>query len=246
MEALSLPELLFFCLIVVLSYAIRGSAGFGGVTVPLLALILSLKIIVPVVTVLGLISSFVILKSDYRYIVWRDLWKIMPWSVFGIALGLYFFKTLDARTLAQALGAFVLAYGAYSLWATTRPGLALRLPMRAVTPAAGTLAGFVGTIFGAMAGVFFALYLDLLRFAKHEFRATVAAILFGMGVFRGAGYIAVGAFGHDALLACAAALPMMAIGIFIGNRIHANLDPLMFKRFIAIVLIVSGVPLLLR
>ena len=118
--------------------------------------------------------------------------------------------------------------------------------MRAVTPVAGTLAGFVGTMFGAMAGVFFALYLDLLRFAKNEFRATVAAILFGMGVFRGAGYIAVGAFDHDALLACAAALPMMTIGIFIGNRIHANLDPLMFKRFIALVLIASGVPLLLR
>ena len=170
----------------------------------------------------------------------------MPWCVIGIALGLYFFKTLDARTLAQALGAFVLAYGAYSLWATTRPSLALRLPMRAITPVAGTLAGFVGTMFGAMAGVFFALYLDLLGFAKNEFRATVAAILFGMGVFRGAGYVAVGAFDRDALVACAVALPMMAIGILIGNRIHANLDQLMFKRFIALVLIASSVPLLLR
>lgn len=246
MEALSLPELLFFCLVIILSYAIRGSAGFGGVTVPLLALILSLKTVAPVVTVLGLISSIVILRSDYRYVVWRDLWKIMPWSVLGIALGLYFFKTLDARTLAQALGAFVLAYGAYSLWATARRGPALQLPMRAITPVAGTLAGFVGTLFGAMAGTFFALYLDLLKFAKNEFRATVAAILFGVGIFRGAGYVAVGAFDHDALIACAAALPMMAIGILIGNRIHANLDQLMFKRFIALVLIVSGMPLLLR
>ncbi len=246
MAALSLPELLFFGLVIILSYVIRGSAGFGGVTVPLLTLILSLKTVVPVVTVLGLISSVVILRTDYRYIVWRDIWKITPWSVLGIALGLYFFKTLDAHTLAQALGAFVLAYGVFSLWATTRAGLALQLPMRAITPVAGTLAGFVGTLFGAMAGMFFALYLDLLKFAKNEFRATVAAILVGVGILRGAGYIGIGAFDYDALIACAAALPLMALGIFLGNRIHANLDPLMFKRLIAIVLIVSGMPLLLR
>ena len=107
-------------------------------------------------------------------------------------------------------------------------------------------AGFVGTLFGAMAGMFFALYLDLLKFAKNEFRATVAAILFGVGIFRGAGYIAVGAFDYDALIACAAALPLMALGVFLGNRVRANLDPPLFKRLVAIVLIVSGMPLLLR
>lgn len=246
MEALGVLELAFFALVIVLSYAIRGSAGFGGVTVPLLALMMSLKTVAPMVTLLGLISSFAILKQDYRHVVWRDTWRVMPWCAIGAAAGLYFFTTLDARTLAQALGVFVLAYGSYSFRATLRPGAGLRLPVRAVTPVAGTLAGFVGTLFGANAGMFFAIYLDLLKFAKTEFRATVAAILFGLGVFRGTGYLAVGAYDRDALLACAAALPLMGIGIFLGNRIHAKLNELMFRRFIASVLIASGVPLLLR
>lgn len=246
MDALSVPQLLFFCFVIVLSYAIRGSAGFGGVTVPLLALILSLKTVVPMVTFLGLISSVAILKDDYRHVVWRDLWWITPWCAVGVALGLYFFKTLDARTLAQALGVFVLVYGLYSLRVTLQPGRELRLPMRMVRPITGTLAGFIGTLFGAMAGMFFAIYLDMLKFAKNEFRATVSAILFGLGLFRGAGYIAVGAYDRDALIACAAALPLMAIGIVLGNRIHANLNQLMFKRFVALVLIASGVPLILR
>jgi len=38
----------------------------------------------------------------------------------------------------------------------------------------------------------------------------------------------------------------MAIGIFIGNYIHANLNQLAFKRLVAAILIASGVPLLLR
>ena len=39
-----------FSFVIIISYAVRGSAGFGGVTVPLLAWIMSLKIIVPMVT----------------------------------------------------------------------------------------------------------------------------------------------------------------------------------------------------
>ena len=54
-----------------------------------------------------------------------------------------------------------------------------------------------------------------------------------------------GAFNHDAMLACAFALPLMATGAFLGNHIHANLNQPMFRRFIAILLIVSGIPLLM-
>jgi hypothetical protein len=244
-EALSVAELLFFGLVVILSYAIRGGAGFGGVTVPLLAWIMSLKTVAPMVAFLGLLSSLAILRHDLRHVVWRDLWRVMPWCLAGVLGGLYFFKTLDARTLGQALGVFVLAYGTYSLWITFRPS-EIRLPMRAVTPVAGTLGGFVGTIFGSNAGTFFAIYLDLLSYGKTEFRATVAAILLGLGILRVSGYIAVGAYDRDALLACAAALPLMALGVYFGNRIHANLDQLKFRRFVAVVVIASGVPLLLR
>jgi uncharacterized membrane protein YfcA len=38
----------------------------------------------------------------------------------------------------------------------------------------------------------------------------------------------------------------MAIGVVLGNRIHADLDQLVFKRFVAVVMIASGVPLVLR
>jgi len=242
MEALSLPELAFFAAVIILSYAIRGSAGFGGVTVPLLAWIMSLKIVAPMVAFLGLISSLAILRHDLRHVVWRDLWRVMPWCVAGVLGGLYFFKTLDARTLAQALGVFVLAYGAYSLWITFRPS-EIRLPMRAVTPVAGTLGGFVGTVFGANAGSFFAIYLDFLKYAKTEFRATVAAILLGLGILRVSGYIAVGAYDRDAVLACAAALPLMVLGAFLGNRVHANLEQLKFRRPVGVILLASGIPL---
>lgn len=246
MDALTLPELVYFGLVLVMSYSVRGSAGFGGATVPLLAIVMSLKLVVPLVTFLGLLSSSAILLKDHRHVSWRDTWIVIPYCVIGVLIGLYFFKTLDARALARALGILVLAYGSYSLWVTVRPGFRFRFPLKVVAPLMGSAAGFIGTLFGAMAGIFFAIYLDYLKLGKNEFRATIAAILFALGLFRGLGYISVGAFDSEVLIVCAAAVPLMAIGIFLGNRIHANLNQIAFKRFVALIFLASSVPLLLR
>ena len=246
MATLSPAELLYFCVIIFISYAIRGSAGFGGVTIPLLAWVVSLKIAVPMVTFLGLISSIAILRTDYRHIAWRDLWPLLPWTTLGVAIGIYFFKVLDATTLARILGGFVLCYGAYALLATWCAPGKLKLPMSAIIPIAGTFAGCIGTLFGSMAGMFFAIYLDILRHGRAVFRATVAAILFALGILRGGAYVITGEFNQDVMTACAIALPVMGLGIFVGNRIHANLNDIAFKRLVASILMVSGLPLLLR
>ncbi|MDB5865061.1 MAG: permease [Betaproteobacteria bacterium] len=246
MSELTVLQWLFFAVVVFVSYAIRGSTGFGGVTVPLLALIMSVKTVAPMVTVLGILSSGMILRNDYRHIAWAPLRQLLPWCGLGVGLGVYLFANLDSETLGNALGIFAIGYGAHSMWRTITPAPDRRLPMKVITPLAGSVGGFVGSLFGASAGMFFAMYLDLLKLPKIEFRATVAAVLVGLGVMRGAGYLWAGAFDREALVVCAAALPAMALGVWAGNHLHTNLDEIKFKRFVAVVLILSGVPLLLR
>jgi uncharacterized membrane protein YfcA len=96
-----------------------------------------------------------------------------------------------------------------------------------------------------MAGVFYAIYLDMQKLDKHRFRATVAATLLVLGVVRGAGYLAVGAYDREALIATAISLPLMFVGVALGNGIHTNLSEIAFRRLLSIVLIASGVPLML-
>jgi uncharacterized membrane protein YfcA len=243
---LTAPQWLFFAAVVFISYAIRGSTGFGGVTVPLLALIMSVKTVAPMVTFLGILSSGMILYKDHPHIVWKPLRDLMPWCGVGVVTGVYFFSTLDSETLANALGIFAIGYGVHSMWRTLRTAPRRRLPMNAITPLAGSVGGFVGALFGASAGMFFAMYLDSLKLPKVEFRATVAAVLIGLGVMRGAGYIWAGAFDREALIICAAAVPAMALGVWAGNHLHMKLPETAFKRLVATILILSGLPLLLR
>ena len=230
-----------------LSYALRGSTGFGAAAaMPLLALVVPVKVLVPVWTLLGLASSITIVAHEYRAIAAFDLLRTLPAGLVGIAAGLAAFETLDTDTLARGLGLLVVTYGLHALWTTSRPSTPWRLSPRLIAPIAGMLGGLVGTTFGTMASIFYAIYFDAIRLAKERFRATMSAMILVLSVMRGVGYFAVGAFGREVLVTFAVAFPLMLIGIFIGDRFYGGIGELGFRRLVAAVLILSGSALLAR
>jgi uncharacterized protein len=209
-------------------------------------LVVPIKILVPVWTLLGATSSVTLVAREYRQVALRELLRTLPTGLVGIAIGLTVFKLLDARALAQGLGLLVIAYGAYVLWGTWRP-LARRLPSpRLVAPLAGVLGGAVGTTFGTMASVFYAIYFDAISLAKQHFRATMSAMILCLSILRGLGYLAVGEFSFEVLAVFAVAFPMMLVGILIGDRFYTGMSDTTFKRLVGVVLIVSGAALLVK
>ncbi|MFL6571435.1 MAG: sulfite exporter TauE/SafE family protein [Burkholderiales bacterium] len=233
--------------VLLLAYSLRGSTGFGGlIGMPLLALVIPVKVLAPAWTLLGIASSATILGGDRAHVDKRAFAFFLPWCVLGIGAGLYLFKALDAVTLARALGALVLAYAGYMMWLIAHPEARDPLPASAVQPAAGILSGIVGTMFGAMASIFFAVYLGACALEKRAFRATISAMLLALSLIRLVAYAAVGELGADSLLVFAAALPVMALGIYLGGRIHARMSEALFKRLVCGILLVCAIPLLLR
>jgi uncharacterized protein len=247
MSSLSLLELAYCALVLVLAYGLRGSTGFGGAAgMPLLALVLPIKELVPLWTLLGFASSLAIVGKDRKHVAVKELAPFIPWCMLGVIVGLYFFVALDARTLARGLGALILGYAVYVFWTTQRPAGASRPLPRALSPFAAVLSGVVGAVFGNMATVFFAMYLDVKSMAKTVFRATMSAMLLTLCVARGIGYWAVGEFTREIWVSFAMALPLMLVGIWLGDRIHVRLSELAFKRLVCLVLMICGIPLLLR
>jgi len=231
----------------VLAYAARGSTGFGAAAaMPLLGLVIPLKILIPAWTLIGLAAGVTLLGRDRKNIAWREMSALLPGCLAGIAIGLYVFESLDARTLARAFGVAVAVYGFHSLWMTFRPPPKWNETGPVAATIAGLLGGAVGTTFGTMASLFFAIYFDAIRMAKDHFRATMSAILVALGIVRGLGYWAVDEFNRDVLMTFALAFPMMLIGIFIGDRFHSGLSELAFRRVVAAALIVSGLALMVK
>ena len=234
--------------VLLFTFGLRGSIGFGGsIGLPLLALVMPVKVLAPAWSLIGIVSSAAIIGHDRRHVSIRDFLGLLPGCLLGVLAGLFVFATLDAALLARALGAFVMLYAGYTAWLSARPaGAASPVPAAILKPFASFFSGVVGTMFGAMASVFFTMYLDAGRASKQVMRATVSAMLLTLSVIRTIGYAAVGELTLDPVLLCAASLPFMGIGLLVGDRIHSGLSERAFQRVLAAALFACGIPLVLR
>jgi len=231
----------------IVAYAARGASGFGAAAaMPLLGLVIPLKVLIPAWTLIGIVASLTLFGRDRRHVAWTEMAKLVPGCLLGVAIGLYIFKLLDSATLAKALGVLVVLYGAYSFWSTFRPTPKWTMPARPAAVVGGIGGGVLGTVVGTMGSIFFAIYLDAIRLAKEQFRATMTAILLTLTVVRGIGYWAVGEFNREVLVLAAVLLPTMLIGIFIGNRFHHGMSELAFRRMVSGALMASGLALLVK
>jgi len=233
--------------VLLINFMLRGSLGFGGALgLPLLALVLPVKVLAPAWSLVGIISSAAIVGKDRQHVDRRQYLGLLPGCALGVLAGLFVFKALDATLLGRLLGGFIILYAAYSWWMTTRPaGSKPPVPPRILRPVASFFSGAVGTIFGSMASIFFAMYLDAGGAGKHALRATLSAMLITLSVARTIGYAAVGELTLDSLILCAAALPAMGIGLLVGDRIHTGLSQAGFQRLVCAALAACGVALIL-
>ncbi|MEP7329677.1 MAG: sulfite exporter TauE/SafE family protein [Betaproteobacteria bacterium] len=226
-------------------YAVRGVAGFGSgvVATPLLTFVLPLSTTAPLITVIGFFVSVRQALVDWSLIEWRRVAIFIPGSLVGTALGLLVFKTVDPLLLARLLGIYILLYAFYSMFGERWLRRSLHLPLWAVHPVA--IAGaIVATIFGGLAGPIYVTYFDALKLPKSVFRVTVSTTLLALNLVRSAGYFASGIFRVEDLTLIAAAFIPVAIGTFIGDRMHHHLDPKAFRRGIGVLLVASGLGLL--
>lgn len=232
----------FSAAVLFVAYIVRGIAGFGSglISLPLLALFFPLQLVVPIIVLLDYVGSASQGLRNRKLIAWREQLPLIPFTLIGVAIGLSLLEKLNSATLAQALGVFIMVYAVYQL---------LPLPVlrgsRLFAVPGGALGGLIGTVFGA-GGPFYIIYLGLRGLDKSALRATFAANFLIDGGIRLGGYTVFGFFDRTALLYIAAALPIVAIALFIGGRVHSNLSPALFTRMISVLLLVSGVALLLK
>jgi uncharacterized protein len=246
-ESLSNIAIAYCFVVMVAAYTARGASGFGAaVAMPLLGLVMPLKLLVPAWTIIAGVAGIALLGEDRKHVAWREMARLIPGCLAGIAVGLWVFTQLSSETLARWLGVAVLLYGLYSLAGTVWPNVKAKLSSTLGAAVGGFGGGITGAVLGTMGSIFFAMYFDAIRLAKDQYRATMTAILMTLTVVRGIGYLAVGEFTREVVIVAGILLVPMLIGIFIGNKFHHGMSDLTFRRTVSGALIVSGIALLIK
>jgi uncharacterized membrane protein YfcA len=225
------------------AYVVRGIAGFGSglIAIPLLAFMLPLSMVVPLIVLLDYVASASHGLRDRAQIQWRQMLPLLPFTLIGVLVGLYLFRSADPSLLSHALGAFIILYALYSLAVNASE----RIVSAIWAAPSGMFGGLIGTLFGT-GGPLYVVYLKHRGLPKTEFRATFATIFLIDGAGRLTGYLSSGLFTLECLTLVAVGLPLMALGLYLGGHIHTNISQRQFQTGISLLLLVSGIMLLLR
>jgi uncharacterized membrane protein YfcA len=97
--------------ILLAAYFIRGITGFGSglISVPLLALFLPLKFVVPLVLLLDFTASVVIGGLHFKRVQWNEIGILIPFGVVGVVLGTSRWSTAARPMLFARRFVFVFA-----------------------------------------------------------------------------------------------------------------------------------------
>ena len=228
-------------IIVFIAYLVRGICGFGSglIAIPLLTLMYPLTMVVPLVVFLDLIGSGAQAISSRKHIDAKVLLPLLPATLVGIGLALYFFTYVDTSTLSMALGLFVMGFALYQLM----PAPSLTGGPLMAAPF-GLLGGLVGTLFGT-GGPLYTIYFTMRDLGKAEFRANYSFYFLVDGFFRMVVYV----FGLSLLklewisLFLLSLVPFV-LGLYSGGKVHHDIDPMVFKKLISLVLLASGAALI--
>lgn len=239
---ISTETLIVSALIILLAYFIRGISGFGSglVAIPLLALYLPLQFVVPLVLVTDFSASAVLGSGTRQHARWDEVRFLLPASAVGIVLGITLLIHLPRQPLLTGLGVLVLLFGIRSM---------LNLHgekhiSRWWAMPAGLTGGMIGALFGT-GGPPYVIYLSHRLRDKSELRATFSALFLIDGGLRMITFIIAGLLWQNHIvMALLGALPLMALGLYAGHRIHIGLSALQMQRIIGGLLLLSGTSLL--
>jgi uncharacterized protein len=236
--------LLAAALVVTLGYVVYGLTGFGSsiVAVPLLALFFPLRFAVPMMLVFDLCTGLLLGLQHRRHVSRPEMLLLLPIVAVGMVAGVTLLVRVPERWLLMGLGAFVIAYAAWSLLSRAVP--------RPISARWALPAGLVGGAFTALYGTggpVYTIYLARRLPDKAQLRATIGVLIFSTALIRLVLFTGSGFYAQAGLLPLAfALLPCSVIGYLLGARLHAWLSTQRAVQAVWALLIFGGTSLLLR
>jgi uncharacterized membrane protein YfcA len=241
---IALDTLLLAAIVVFAGYLVFGVTGFGAspITIPLLAHLLPIVVVLPLAALLDLGSGLALGLHTRRQADTREILTLVPFTLVGLALGVTLLVRLPRDATLLALGLFVCAYAVHVM----RRGGTVRPLTRWWAAPAGLAGGLIGALFGMGGPPYVAYIAGRVPDASAQ-RATIAQMVIvnvGLRVlaFALAGLLASGRlWGAVALL-----LPVAWLGVWAGHRVHLRLAPAQVARLVGATLFVTGAALIAR
>ena len=241
--SLSTAEAIWCAVVICAAACVRGFSGFGFTAILMAGLTTSLPIsqIVPLSIALEVAASTGQAPGILHEVNWRKLSILLVTGLLGTPLGILLLGAVSDQILRILVLIFIFA-SSLALISSRRPGVQLSEKTYAGC-------GFaIGVTNGATAlsGLMLALFFSVSKDQPAQIRATMIAYLFAADLWAGGLLVATGFYDQTTIARIIAALPLLAVGVWLGSRQFRSAKPDGYKRFVLwLILLLSSLSLVL-
>ncbi|MFZ9686689.1 MAG: sulfite exporter TauE/SafE family protein [Chitinophagaceae bacterium] len=225
-----------------------GKAGLKGVdmlNVTLMAIVFGGKSSTGIVLPLLCVADIAAVAYYNRHAQWKHFWKLVPWMMIGILIGVFTGKDMDEIIFKKVIAAIIFITIFIVLLMEYRKSKEVPDRLLFIIPT-GLAAGFT-TMIGNLAGAFANLYFLAMRLSKNDFIGTGAWIFLFMNLFKlpfQVFYwknINIQSLQVDMIL-----LPALVIGFWSGLKIVDKIDDQQFRKLVMILTLIGSILMLFR
>lgn len=233
----SLTVIITGLLTIFLAGTIQGMTAFGFVliSVPILVIFLSPKIVVPIIVMHRLLISLVILFETRKWVDLKRIWPLLITSLAGLPLGTYLLIVLDASILKVLIGVLIIPFAIAFLIGFKRQVKNEKLAFAPIGFFSGVLIGST-----ALSAPPVALFFANQGMEKQTFRANLMAHAVVLTLAAIPAFILGGILTTEVIKYTIWFLPALVLGAITGIKLSRRVDEKLFRNIILTLIIVAG------
>jgi uncharacterized membrane protein YfcA len=246
MDILSVSEWLLIMLAsFIIGMSKAGLKGIDMLSVTIMAFVFGSKSSTGIVLPLLCVADIAAVIYYHRHVQWKHFWKLTPWMVAGILLGVWLGKDMNEALFRKIMAVIILATIVIVVLMERRKSQVVpQHPLFAVTT--GLSAGFT-TMLGNLAGAFANLYFLAMRMPKNNFIGTAAWLFLFINLFKLPFQILFWKnINMQSLKIDSVLIPTLALGFWAGIYIVGRIKDEQYRKFVIVLTLIGSIVMLFK
>lgn len=230
---------------VIIGLAKAGLRGIDMLNVTLMTLVFGGKLSTGIVLPLLCAGDIAAVLYYNRHAQWPHFWKLMPWMLLGILIGVFWGKDMNELLFRKIMAVIILITVVSMLVLELRRSM--KVPSHPLFAASTGIVAGITTMLGNLAGAFSNLYFLAMRVPKNNFIGTAAWLFLVINLFKLPFQVIYWknitrqTLNTDLIL-----LPAVAIGFFIGVRIVRRIHEEQYRKLVIILTLIGAAAIFFR
>jgi hypothetical protein len=173
---------LIFTAAFIIGLAKAGLKGIDMMNVTIMAIVFGGKASTGIVLPLLCVADIMAVLYYKRHVQWPHFFKLLPWMVIGILIGVYAGKDIDEVLFRRIMAVIIVLTVIIMVWLELRKNPVVPKNMFFAS-GLGLVSGFT-TMLGNLAGAFSNIYFLAMRMNKNDFIGTAAWVFLVINLFK--------------------------------------------------------------